>query len=226
MPKLAKKCIKTWKQKCPQYVIKRWDENNFDIKSHPFLQSAYEAKAWAFVSDYVRLKVVYDYGGIYLDTDVELLRNLDFLRDYGFYIGIQQYQNLCNTGLGFGAERKNDIVQKMLKKYDGMIFSEDEKKKMACPYLNSSVLAELGFSYVDEAKEIKNGIILPSCFMDPIAPGGSKDLLCDKTISLHHYMASWTSKEEQLERRIAIIVGQRQVNSLKRRLSCLVGKRR
>ncbi len=78
LPKDVLDCIKTWKKYCPDYEIKRWDESNFDVNSHPFMKAAYEAKAWAFVSDYARLKVVYDNGGIYLDTDVELLKNLIF----------------------------------------------------------------------------------------------------------------------------------------------------
>lgn len=89
IPNDVKKCINSWKKKCPDYEIKCWNESNFDVNAHPFTKAAYEAKAWAFVSDYARLKVVYDHGGIYLDTDVELLKNLDFLLKYDFYIGIE-----------------------------------------------------------------------------------------------------------------------------------------
>lgn len=78
LPSDVLKCIKTWEKYCPDYEIKRWDESNFDVNSHPFIKAAYESKAWAFVSDYARLKVVYENGGIYLDTDVELLKNLGF----------------------------------------------------------------------------------------------------------------------------------------------------
>ena len=76
IPNDVKKCINSWKKKCGDYEIKCWNESNFDVNAHPFTKAAYEAKAWAFVSDYARLKVVYDHGGIYLDTDVELLKKL------------------------------------------------------------------------------------------------------------------------------------------------------
>ena len=69
LPTDVKRCIESWKKMCPDYEIKRWDESNFDVNAHPFTKAAYEAKAWAFVSDYARLKVVCDNGGIYLDTD-------------------------------------------------------------------------------------------------------------------------------------------------------------
>lgn len=80
LPNDVKKCIKSWEKYCPDYEIKRWDEHNFDVYQNEFIKSAYDAKAWAFVSDYARLKIIYDEGGIYLDTDVELQKNLDGLR--------------------------------------------------------------------------------------------------------------------------------------------------
>ena len=86
-PKLAKKCISSWKTYCPGYKLIEWNESNYDLSSAPqFVREAAEAKKWAFVSDYVRLQVVYQYGGIYLDTDVELLRNIDFLLDQTGYL--------------------------------------------------------------------------------------------------------------------------------------------
>ena len=75
LPIEVKKCIASWRKMCPDYEIIRWNESNFDVGQHPFVREAYKAKVWAFVSDYARLKVVYDNGGIYLDTDVETLRN-------------------------------------------------------------------------------------------------------------------------------------------------------
>ena len=80
LPFEVKKCIDSWKKICPDYEIKRWDETNFDVYQNDFIKSAYGSKAWAFVSDYARLKIVYDEGGIYLDTDVELKKSLDELR--------------------------------------------------------------------------------------------------------------------------------------------------
>lgn len=139
LPYEVKKCIKSWEKMCPDYEIKQWNESNFDISDNTFARVAYENKAWAFVSDYARLKIVFDYGGIYLDTDVELLKSLDHLLDNKCYIGIQQAQSLCQTGLGFGAEKNSYIVEKMLEKYSNIEFDVNKKLELACPILNVNV---------------------------------------------------------------------------------------
>lgn len=218
LPMDVKQCIASWRKMCPDYEIKQWDESNFDVNSHPFMKAAYEAKAWAFVSDYARLKVVYDNGGIYLDTDVELLKNLDFLRKYQCYIGVQQSGHLCTTGLGFGATKSNPVVQQMLKKYDQITFSEEKKKEFACPYLNDAVLKELGYIYdEDKPMEINRTLILPPKYFDPIAPGnGMKILNCEDTVSIHHYSASWMGNMTKLKRKVIRIIGQKNINRIKK----------
>lgn len=217
IPTEMKKCIKSWEKMCPDYEIKRWDESNFDINEHPFVKTAYDAKAWAFVSDYVRLKVIFDYGGIYLDTDVELLKSLDSLLDYKCYVGIQQSEHLCNTGLGFGAEKSNQIVQQMLKQYDGLTFSVKNKTKIACPYLNHKVICQLGYSYVENPVVIKDVMILSPKYLDPYAPGkDQKNLKCNDTISIHHYSASWMDKKTIFRRKIIQIIGPEAIDIIKR----------
>lgn len=216
LPKDVKKCIKTWKKMCPDYEIKKWDESNFDINNHPFIKMAYQAQQWAFVSDYVRLKVVYDNGGIYLDTDVELLRSLDTLLKYECYIGVQQQEHLCTTGLGFGAVKGSKIVKEMLEKYDGLEFSEDRKFVFACPYLNNEVVKSMGYTYNDKPVEIGKMLILPCQYFDPIAPGDeSKNLMCSDTISIHHYSASWLDSRTRFRRKIIRLVGPKFVDKLK-----------
>lgn len=87
LPENVQKCINSWKRYCPDYTIKVWNENNFDLNCCDFVKEAYSAKEWAFVSDFARLYIVYNEGGIYLDTDVELLNNLDsFLGDKCFWL--------------------------------------------------------------------------------------------------------------------------------------------
>lgn len=217
LPTDVKRCIESWKKMCPDYEIKRWDESNFDVNAHPFTKAAYEAKAWAFVSDYARLKVVCDNGGIYLDTDVELLKNLDSLREYQCYIGVQQAGHLCTTGLDFVAPKPNPVVQQMLRKYDEIVFSEERKTEFACPYLNNAVLEELGYIYNEnEPVNLGRTLVLPPKYLDPIAPGeGMKLLRCEDTISIHHYSASWMGNKTRLKRRIIRIIGQENVSKIK-----------
>lgn len=220
LPSSVEKCIKSWKKYCPEYEIVQWNESNFDVTSHPFMKAAYEAKAWAFVSDYARLKVIYENGGIYLDTDVELLRNLDFLLENQCYIGVQQLGHLCTTGLGFGAEKSSPVVQKMMEIYDHIDFDVNRKREFACPSLNDRIVREFGYCDSEEIVKLENVTVLPSKLVDPISPGNCHDLICDETISIHHYSASWESKAQRIKRYLMNAIGQKNINKVKR----MIGK--
>ena len=215
LPKDVRKCIRSWKEKCPDYEIVQWNESNFDIHCHPFVESAYKEKAWAFVSDYARLKIIYDRGGIYLDTDVELLKSLDFLLKYQGYIGVQQGGRLCNTGLGFGTVKLNSVVQDMMKSYDGLTYIPEQKNELACPKLNDKVFRNLGYQFHNEIQEIGDIVIFPPRYFDPYAPGRAENLMCNDTVSIHHYTASWTCRKQRIKRKIVRIVGDERVRKIK-----------
>lgn len=212
----VKECIKSWKKNCPDYRIKLWNETNFDVNQHPFIKSAYEAKAWAFVSDYARLKIIYDEGGIYLDTDVELLKSLDSLLNNPSYVGIQQVGNVINTGLGFGAEKENCAIKKMLDQYDALIFTKDRKDNLVCPLLNTKAVNDLGGFSTDEITVLKDIVVYPSKYFDPISPGDTQYLKCDDTFSIHHYSASWTNKNNRIKRKISRFIGEKRIYKIKR----------
>ncbi len=217
LPFEVKKCINSWKKICPDYEIRRWDETNFDVYQNDFIKSAYGSKAWAFVSDYARLKIVYDEGGIYLDTDVELKKSLDELRKNEGFFAIQQEGHYCNTGLGFGAKKENEIVKTMLDLYDDLIYSEENKFSIACPYLNTKALEKYGYSYSDDVIVIHNNLVLPPRFMDSIAPGKNKEnLLCNDTVSIHHYSASWMDDKTVRRRKIIRIIGEKRIYKIKK----------
>lgn len=215
LPHDVLKCIESWRQYCPDYEIKRWDESNFDVTSHPFMKAAYAAKAWAFVSDYARLKIVYEYGGVYLDTDVELIRNIDFLLENQCFIGIQQPELLCNTGLGFGAEKTNPVVHKMIECYDSIIFEKSKENTFACPWLNDKVIRSLGKVSNQEITRLNNITVYPPSFFDPISTGNTQNLLCEDTVSINHYAASWTGNSQRLKRKVIRILGEQKYHRLK-----------
>lgn len=215
LPKEVEKYIKSWRLFCPDYKIIQWNESNFDINCHDFVRDAYYAKSWAFVSDYARLKIIYENGGIYLDTDVELLKNLDFLLDNRCYFGIQQGEHLCNTGIGFGAEEGNPVILKMLSLYDEIKFDIERKNGISCPRLNNSVIKAMGYEYTDQPKVILNTLILPCRFFDPYSTGNSKNLLCEDTVSIHHYTASWLPVSIRIKRKIANLLGIKNIQKLK-----------
>ncbi len=105
-PKLAEKCIRSWKRRCPDYEIIEWNEDNYDISSAPlFVRQAYEKKKWGFVPDYIRLDLINRFGGIYLDTDVEVLKRLDCFLENKSFFGLENNKYVA-LGLGFGAEKE------------------------------------------------------------------------------------------------------------------------
>lgn len=108
-PKNIQNCIRSWKKYCPDYKIIEWNEQNFDVSQSLYTRQAYDARRWAFVADYARLKILYEQGGIYMDTDVELLRPLDDLLAYPAFFGFQ-HNNEVATGLGFGAEARSPVA--------------------------------------------------------------------------------------------------------------------
>lgn len=216
IPNLSRKCIKSWKKYCPEYEIIQWDESNFDFNCNTFVKEAYESKNWAFVSDYARLKIIYENGGIYFDTDVEVLRSIDSLLENECFMGVQQNDKLIATGLGFGAMPKNKMVKCMLDQYENIIFDERKKREFACPYLNTNAFNIYGFNYKNEIQEIGGAKIYPPKYFDPISPGKSIDLKCDDTFSIHHYSSSWTSLTNRVKRRVSTLIGQSKINNIKR----------
>ncbi len=209
--------MRSWEEYCSDYEIVRWDESNFDVRSHPFCKAAYEAKAWAFVSDYARLKIVYDCGGIYLDTDVEVLRSLDDLLESQCYIGVQQGGRLCTTGLGFGSVKAGPVVREMLLQYENLTFEWGVAKELACPALNDRVIRAHGYKGDGTGGiEVLDWVTVYPCrYFDPIAPGDSQNLLCDETYSIHHYGNSWGSRKDVLRRKLIRMVGTERVARLK-----------
>ena len=113
-PKLAEKCIKSWHRYCPDYKFIEWNEDNYDIALAPvFVQDAVKAKKWAFAVDYIRYQVIYEHGGIYFDTDVEVLKNFDsFRRNKAFFFFL--FNKYIASGLGFGAEKGTPILQELM----------------------------------------------------------------------------------------------------------------
>lgn len=196
-PKLAKKCIKSWKKNCPDYEIVEWNEDNFDILSCPhYVQQAYEAKKWAFVTDYVRLQVVYEHGGIYLDTDVEALKPFDHLLDEQAFFGFE-YGEYINTGLGFGAEKGNAVLMEMMDDYKGIPFlmADGTFDTTPCPVRNSQVFLRNGLRKDNSRQRICDCLILPSEYLCPY-DGRSRELqTTENTISIHWYNGSWIPEE-------------------------------
>lgn len=220
LPPLAVKCIKSWKKFCPDYKIIEWNEDNFDISSSPlYVQQAYEAKKWAFVTDYVRLFVVYEHGGIYLDTDVELIKSLSSLLNYSAYFGFETSPYIA-TGLGFGAEKNASVLQDLMTDYNDIPFMLDDGTcdLTPCPVRNTKVLERYGL-IADGSTQLLDGNIqiLSSEWLCPYYAWSGKTRRTKNTISIHWYSASWETDDYQKQKVKSV-----QLNKKKRRRQCIV----
>ena len=215
IPSFYKKCIKSWGKYCPDYKIICWNEENFDVTQNKYVREAYEAGEWAFVSDYARLKVIYDNGGIYLDTDVELIKPIDDLVDSGGFMGFDE-KGIVATGLGFGAEKGNEIIGEFLKDYDNIPFVlEDGSFDLTpCPDRNTAALKRLGMD-VENTDQTFMGIrFLPAEYLCPMDYYTGKKTVTKNTYSIHHYSASWTSSVTKRTTRIKRMIGVKLYNKL------------
>lgn len=201
-PELAQKCFASWQKYCPDYEIIEWNEDNYDIQSAPlFVRQAYEAKKWAFVTDYVRLKVVYEHGGIYLDTDVEVIKPLDDLLHYNAFFGIQ-YDDFVNTGLGFGALAGNIVLRKMMKSYESTSFLKVDGSfdTTTCLERDRSVFINLGLNECDDIQVLHGNIaVFPVEYMAPKNYMTGETSISEKTHTIHHFAESWMTEKQKKE---------------------------
>lgn len=200
LPDLAKKCIKSWKKHCPDYQIIQWNESNYDLTQAPlYVRQAYAAKKWAFVADYVRLQVVYEHGGIYMDTDVELKKSLDKLLSHQAFLGFED-GSLINTGLGFGAVKGTTILQEMMADYQYIPFLKPDGTydTETCPRRNTKILLQHGLKQ-DDSMQILEGdiLILPSIYLCPLSYETQEYHRSSETMSVHWFDASWRTEEEK-----------------------------
>ena len=194
-PNLAKKCIASWKKYCPDYEIIEWNEDNFDVNMNGYTRMCYEQKKYAFLSDYVRLYVVEKHGGLYFDTDVELLKNIDHMLNCEAFFGFENNEYVA-TGLGFGSVENSESITAMLKEYDDLI--DGTKGVIGCPLLNTKALIEFGLLQNGQYQNLNHTIIYPVSVMNPYDSITGSLNKAKETISIHWYSASWLSKGKRL----------------------------
>lgn len=189
-------CIESWKRFCPDYEIREWNETNYDFTKNEYMKQAYEAKKWGFVPDYARLDIIYNYGGIYLDTDVELVRSLDDLLEFEGFFGFEdtgEGRFFVACGLGFGATAKNDLV-KMLRDYYcdvSFVNSDGTLNLKPAPQHNSSVFTNYGVALDNTMQNLGGNVFYPSEYFCPKVFKTGKLRVTKKTYSIHHFSASW-----------------------------------
>lgn len=194
LPELAKKCIASWEKYCPDYQIIRWDESNFDLDQIPYTRWCYDNGKWAFLSDYARLAVVAEQGGLYFDADVELVKSPDELLQFEAFYGFENDSSV-NTGQGFGAQAQHPTLLAMCREY--LTLKPDDEGNFAvqaCPALNTAALLPMGLVLNGERQNIAGAEILPMDFLNPYDDSTGRLMRTSNTIGIHWYSKSWISK--------------------------------
>lgn len=199
-PKSVLYCIESWKKYCPDYEIREWNETNYDFTKIKYMQQAYLAQKWGFVPDYARLDIIYEHGGIYFDTDVELRANLDGILGkeafFGFESSIEE-KFYINCGQGFGASPHNETVRKLRDSYLEYSFQypDGTLNLTPSPHLNTLVLENLGLKRNNKSQIVGEAYIYPSDYFCPKCFENGKITITSNTMSIHHFTASWMDEE-------------------------------
>lgn len=194
----AQKCFDSWKKHLPDYKFIRWDESNYNVDKYQFTKEAYQRKIYAFVSDVARLDIIYEYGGIYMDLDVEVLKNLDpFLTNEAFS-GMQG--DFCiNPGSILGASAHNQIIGDMLKEYITKPFVIDERNNLlnntAIPKVVTSILIQRGYLLNGKEQVIDGFHVYTEDFFTPDLKEIHKGNIPSNCYTIHDYAGSWVSNK-------------------------------
>ena len=197
---LILKCIDSWKKICPDYKIIEWNEDNFDVNCCLYVKEAYTAKKWAFVSDYCRFHVLYHYGGIYLDTDVELIKNIDDLGDC--FVGFESNDRVA-SGLIRAAQKNDEICRLMLESYtqDHFLNPDNSFNLTTVCERETQILCEHGMKKNNSLQIICGTTIYPKDYFCPYNFSTCKTVITKNTRSIHLYAGSWYSPQEEYTQR-------------------------
>jgi len=202
IPYQYQRCIDSWKKFCPDYKIIIWNSSTYDVNKNKFMKQAFDAKKWAFVSDYARLDVIYQYGGIYLDMDVEVLRSLDSLLQVNSFFGIDEH-DCIDLGTGFGSVEGNPFIKELLGCYEKESFINEDGTMNLVPQPTKLLykFQEYGYVRKQASQKVNDTIFLSLNYFD---------VYCGKTILqnrksgkeflIHWHNAGWWDEEQRNKR--------------------------
>lgn len=202
IPKDLKYYIETWEKTCPDYQIIKWDESNYDFSKNKYMHDAFKEKQWSFATDFARLDIIYNEGGIYLDTDVELLKSLDNARHCQAFFGFADAVHI-GTGVGFGAVKKTEIIQDMMDYYDEISFYNEDGtlNRRPCVFYQNPVFLKYGFNICSNEYQVKDDVVIfPNLVFSPIGTNSYSDsapLISNSTLGIHHNKGAWIPSEQQ-----------------------------
>ena len=192
---LINECIESWKKYMPDYKIIEWNEDNFDVNICTYTKQAYDSQKWAFVSDYARLYALYNVGGIYFDTDVEVLKSLDPFLSQQAFTGYEV--NDCPITAVMGAEKENHIIGELLKYYDDKCFfnKDGSYNIITNTVIISDYFKAAGFKADGTKKSLQGFVVYPQIYFCPNNISRIWKKNSPKSYTIHHFDSSWRSKE-------------------------------
>lgn len=210
-PDLIKECLSNWHTILDDYEIVEWNEENFDVFQHPYVKEAYEAKKYAFVSDYVRLYALYNFGGIYLDTDVKIYKKFDDLLHHNSFWGLEQENYIATSTIG--AKKNNPLIKIFFEEYQNATFlnSDGSYKQLTNVAIISKIMRNLGLVQKGNYLEIEGvAVVYPQVYFSPYDYVNIRHLEDDRTYTKHYFFKSWLSSKEKrnyyLKKNIAKII--------------------
>ena len=206
LPESAIKCINSWKKFFPDYEIKEWNEDNFDVNIIPYTKEAYEAKKYAFVSDYARFWILYHHGGLYFDTDVEVIKAMDDIIELGPFMGVEVGATsggeppLVAPGLGLGVNPGLGLYKEILDYYKGLSFlnKDGSPNQVTVVTHTTNVLIKHGLKNSNEIQEVAGVWIYPRDYFNPLNDNTGKLDITKNTRSIHWYSKTWLEKQNPI----------------------------
>lgn len=214
------KCIESWRKYFPDYEIVRWDESNFDVHCCPYVSQAYDAKKWAFVSDYARFAILYKHGGLYFDTDVEVVRPMDDIIEKGPFMGFETdasgSEGNCTVapGLGLSANPGLGLYELILASYEADRFINDDGTLNLTTVVvrTTEILRSRGLQDVPGIQEVSGVTIYPSEYFNPKSYLTGAINITENTRSIHHFSMSWFNEEQRFKYRVEVWLRNHGVN--------------
>lgn len=218
LPPSALDCISSWKKYFPDYEIKEWNETNFDVNAVPFSRDAYALKKYAFVSDYARFQILYESGGIYFDTDVEVIKSFDDIIANGSYMGFEN--GGVNPGLGFAVTPRHPLIKEMLDVYASLpSFREDGTFNQTTVVAHTTqVLEKHGLLKTNTIQERAGVTIYPMDYFCPLNYETNELTITANTRSIHHYSATWVTFNLKMFKKIEHCCGRKLAKFMSRML--------
>lgn len=197
IPKQNRIWMESWNKYCPDYQIIEWNEDNYDVSKNLYMKQAYEKGKWAFVSDYARLDIIEQYGGVYLDTDVELLKNIDILLQNEAFCGFESKRYVA-FGVGFGAIKNHKLIAELKKDYEkrSFVLGNGKLNETVCPVYQTELLERYGLKRNGQFQLLENITVYPVpvlCAMSPYSFKMMENL--ENSYSIHHFTGSWLDKK-------------------------------